>query len=156
MASAIITQTEQVQLARRALDDALKSTDYSCKRVSWDDVSRAHTGSLSAIGPNITDTYLRAADGSSLYTVRSSNWNEKLGMVSASDITLLNGNCDGKKDGSLSSITLDKFLAKPYENGAQYAVLTGTSYLSETTEEVFSLRANRTTTKRAPKITREI
>ena len=48
---------------------------YSCKSVSWDDVSRGTVGgALSCWGGNITDTRLYAKDGASLYTCRSDNW----------------------------------------------------------------------------------
>jgi len=56
--------TTKAQEAQRVLEEALKYTD---------DESDSHAGSLSAIGPTITDTYLGAADGTSLYTVRSCN-----------------------------------------------------------------------------------
>ena len=69
-------------------------SQYSCKVVSWDDVSRGMStgGSLSAIGPNITDTYLKSKNGVQLFTVRPDNWNEKLGTVSASQVALITGN----------------------------------------------------------------
>ncbi len=44
-----------------------------------------------------------AKDGRSLFTVRSDNWNEKLGVVRAEDVALLLGNCD--PDGKLHNIT---------------------------------------------------
>jgi len=49
-------------------------------------------GSLSAYGPNITDTYLKSKNGVKLFTVRPDNWNEKLGTVSASQVALITGN----------------------------------------------------------------
>jgi len=69
-------------------------SQYSCKVVSWDDVSRGMGtgGSLSAYGPNITDTYLKSKNGVKLFTVRPDNWNEKLGTVSASQVALITGN----------------------------------------------------------------
>ena len=67
--------------------------DYSCKTVSWDDVKRGNVGgNLSCWGANITDTYLTAKDGRRLFTVRSDNWNEKLGVVSTSDVAIVQGN----------------------------------------------------------------
>lgn len=68
-------------------------SNYSCKTVSWDDVKRGNVGgSLSCWGANITDTYLTAKDGRRLFTVRSDNWNEKLGVISTGDIALVQGN----------------------------------------------------------------
>ena len=44
---------------------------YSCKTVSWDDAARGTVGGcLSSWGSNITDTYLKAKDGTRLFTVR--------------------------------------------------------------------------------------
>ena len=85
---------------------------YSCKHVSWDDSSRHQTGSfLSCFGTNITDTYLTAKNGTKLMTVRTNNWNEKLGIVNANSIALVEGN--QKPDGLgriLNNITLETFL----------------------------------------------
>jgi len=68
-------------------------SNYSCKTVSWDDVKRGNVGgNLSCWGANITDTYLTAKDGRRLFTVRSDNWNEKLGVISTGDIALVQGN----------------------------------------------------------------
>lgn len=65
---------------------------YSCKVVSWDDVSRGTAGgSLSCWGANITDTYLKSKNGTNLFTVRSDNWNEKLGVVPADQIAVVAG-----------------------------------------------------------------
>merc|ERR1739848_635918 len=70
-----------------------KYSEYSCKFVSWDDVQRGTVGGgLSCWGSNITDTYLTAKDGRKLFTVRSDNWNEKLGVVEAKDVKLITGN----------------------------------------------------------------
>jgi huntingtin len=67
--------------------------EYSCKAVSWDDVKRGNVGGqLSCWGANITDTYLTARDGRRLFTVRSDNWNEKLGVIASSDLALVQGN----------------------------------------------------------------
>ena len=77
----------------RAINDACRRkggvySTYSCKAVSWDDSARGvgFGGGLSTVGPNITDTYLKAKDGTRLYTVRPDNWNEKLGSASAAGV----------------------------------------------------------------------
>lgn len=66
---------------------------YSCKTVSWDDCCRGVTagGTLSSLGSNITDSRLTERGGAKLYMVRSDNWNEKLGKVSAEDVVLRAG-----------------------------------------------------------------
>ena len=67
-----------------AINHALGSSEYRCQTVSWDDVERGTVGgSLSSLGANITDTRLWERHGQQLYTVRSQNWNEKLGAVSS-------------------------------------------------------------------------
>lgn len=83
---------------------------YSCKTISWDDVSRGTVdGALSCWGANITDTRLRSKCGTQLYTVRSDNWNEKLGHISASSIAVVGGN--GLPDKDLKPQTLRDVLA---------------------------------------------
>ena len=101
-----------------------KYAEYSCKTVSWDDVQRGTVGgNLSCWGANITDTYLNAKDGRQLFTVRSDNWNEKLGYMTTKDIALVQGNQNQKAgDKTLSPITLKTFLEKAGEYG-KYAKL---------------------------------
>ncbi len=114
---------------RWAIKDALKSTGYSCKTVSWDDVSRGTVGgSLSCWGSNITDTRLKAKGGTNLFTVRSDNWNEKLGYVNSDSVVLLVGNCDDWR--SLRNVTLRDFLNNPLANGAKYTGLNSGTELS--------------------------
>lgn len=121
-----------VRETREAIDRALRArggvyTTYSCKEISWDDVSRGTvSGGVSCWGSNITDTYLKSKDGTSLFTVRPDNWNERLGSVRASEVSLLVGNCDDNDvsavhPASLRSITLDEFLQDVYKNGAAYS-----------------------------------
>merc|ERR1711879_606432 len=87
-----------------------KYKQYSCKTVSWDDVQRGTVGGgLSCWGSNITDTYLKSKDGRRFFTVRSDNWNEKLGHVSSNQIALVQGN-QNKTNKELSPITLRSFL----------------------------------------------
>ncbi|KAL3911515.1 MAG: hypothetical protein SGPRY_008664 [Prymnesium sp.] len=90
-----------------AINAALTGSDFSCAPVSWDDVQRGTVGgSLSCYGANITDTRLYEKNGTQLFTVRSHNWNEQLGCVSASQLALVAS--DGS--GSLSPLTLETFL----------------------------------------------
>jgi len=87
-------------------------SQYSCQSVSWDDVSRGTVGgSLSCWGANITDTRLWAKDGRQLFTVRSNNWNEKLGAVSSNDIAVVTGNHVNGGEAELRPVTLKQFLA---------------------------------------------
>merc|ERR1711988_476292 len=96
-----------------------KYKNYSCKTVSWDDVQRGTVGGgLSCWGSNITDTYLKSKDGRQLFTVRSDNWNEKLGVVNAKDVKLISGNqFQGNTHEDLENITLKDFLTQIKEYG---------------------------------------
>lgn len=102
---------------------------YSCKTVSWDDVQRGTAGgSLSSLGANITDTRLWEKSGKQLFTVRSDNWNEKLGRVSADELALISGNQLGEP---LAPLTLRDFLSKVGKHG-KYAGLDVDTDLSNT------------------------
>jgi len=98
--------------------------DYSCKTVSWDDVSRGTVGgALSCWGANITDTRLWAKDGRQLYTVRSDNWNERLGRTNTDKVALVASSVDGGGGNSgLRPITLKSLLKDP-RSFASYAGL---------------------------------
>lgn len=104
---------------------------YECASVSWDDASRGvdASGGLSSIGSNITDTYLKAKDGTRLYTVRSNNWNEKLGVVSTSDVAVLTGNHARGGAAPLVPTTLRDVLKHAGAHGG-YASLPPTTDLS--------------------------
>ena len=98
--------------------------NYSCKTVSWDDVSRGTVGgALSCWGANITDTRLWAKDGRQLYTVRSDNWNERLGRTNTDKVALVASSVDGGGGNSgLRPITLKSLLKDP-RSFASYAGL---------------------------------
>eukprot|EP00931_Biecheleriopsis_adriatica_P106528 TRINITY_DN80966_c0_g1_i1.p1 TRINITY_DN80966_c0_g1~~TRINITY_DN80966_c0_g1_i1.p1 ORF type:complete len:472 (+),score=94.36 TRINITY_DN80966_c0_g1_i1:76-1416(+) len=95
-----------------------KYSGYSCRVVSWDDVSRGTVGgSLSCWGANITDTYLKSKDGAQLFTVRPDNWNERLGRVTTSEVALVAGN-HVAGGGPLAPVTLRDFLKRAGTYGA--------------------------------------
>eukprot|EP00927_Polykrikos_kofoidii_P038576 TRINITY_DN3298_c0_g1_i1.p1 TRINITY_DN3298_c0_g1~~TRINITY_DN3298_c0_g1_i1.p1 ORF type:complete len:461 (+),score=99.57 TRINITY_DN3298_c0_g1_i1:51-1385(+) len=126
-----------VEATQQAINQACRSRGgkyarYSCQVVSWDDVSRGtEDGSLSCWGSNITDTYLKSKDCTPLYTVRSDNWNEKLGRVSTNEIALVAGN-HVAGGGPLGPGTLRDFLQRAGMFGG-YAGLDGESDLSDET-----------------------
>lgn len=102
-------------------ESGLPYSNYKCKQVSWDDVSRygAGTSNLSCVGSNITDTRLYAKDSRLLYTVRPNNWNERIGIVSSDKIRFVYNN---------KLVTLKEYL----EHFPEYAkyVLKGRDYHS--------------------------
>ena len=121
-----------VDATMKAINDACRSrgghyATYSCKVVSWDDVSRGTVGgALSCWGANITDTYLKSKSGAPLFTVRSDNWNEKLGVVSADEVAVV-----ASRPGSpLQPVTLRSVLQQMGTYG-NYAGLEGQSNLSD-------------------------
>lgn len=111
-------------------------SNYRCKNVSWDDVSRFGAGKgasgLSCSGSNITDTRLYSKNGSLLYTVRPENWNEKLGTVSANDISLIHNN---------TPITLTDYITN-FSTNAKYALKgnNNTNLYSNNTDDKVSVR----------------
>jgi len=113
---------------------------YSCKVVSWDDVSRGTVGSgLSCWGANITDTYLRSEDGAQLFTVRSDNWNEKLGRIGTDEICVVTGNQEpGGKE--LQPITLRDFLKQGGTHGGYAGLGLGTDLSDDELDQNVSIR----------------
>lgn len=115
--------------------------EYSCKTVSWDDVSRGTVGgALSCWGANITDTRLWAKDGKQLFTVRSDNWNEKLGAVSASEIAVVTGNHASGGDGNLCPVTLRDVLANMATYGGYAGLPHGTDLSNVDLDQKVSIR----------------
>jgi len=113
---------------------------YSCKVVSWDDVSRGTVGgSLSCWGANITDTYLKSKDGTELFTVRPDNWNEKLGRASLADVAIVAGS-HIPGGGALAPQTLRNFLQNLGEYGSYAGLAPGTDLLKEDLDKECSIR----------------
>ena len=110
---------------------------YSCKVVSWDDVSRGTVGgSLSCWGANITDTYLKSKTGQRLFTVRSDNWNEKLGAMKAEDIAVVAG--DGGP--SVRPMTLRTVLQQMGQLGGYAGLESGTDLSDPSLDSKCSIR----------------
>lgn len=89
------------------LNNVLRGTNYSLKQISWNDVSRytSHKGGLSSVGSNITDVKLVGKNDQQFYTIRTDNWNEKVGTVNARDVAIVT-----ETDQGLIPITLNKYL----------------------------------------------
>ena len=115
-----------------------KYAQYSCKVVSWDDVSRGTAGGgLSCWGSNITDTYLKSKGGEQLFTVRADNWNEKLGKVSASEVALVSS-VDGQE--AAAPVTLRDFLKQLGKRGAYAGLPKGTDLSNDALDKECSIR----------------
>lgn len=129
-----VTTTPSVSEVIRSVNQSLRDAGgpyktYSCKTVMWDDVTRGTIGgSLSSWGANITDTRLYAKDGQQLYTVRSDNFNEKLGAVTADELALIAGN-NQPGGGALTPVTLRDVL-KNFGKHASYAGVDKTADMS--------------------------
>lgn len=118
-----------------------KGGGYSCKTVSWDDASRGTVGGgLGCWGSNITDTYLKARDGTKLFTVRPDNWNEKLGKISTAEVALVTGNQARAGDTPLQPITLRDFLRNAGEHGGYAGIPTGADLSKEALDTECSIR----------------
>merc|ERR1712167_128003 len=96
-------------------------------------------GSLSCWGANITDTRLCAKDGRQLFTVRSDNWNEKLGTVDASDVALITGNTHGGKT-VLAPVRLRDFLRQIGDHGEYVGLSPKQSLCDEELDAKVSIR----------------
>lgn len=113
---------------------------YSCKTVSWDDVSRGTVGgSLSCWGGNITDTRLWEKSGQQLYTVRADNFNEKLGCVSSDELALISGN-QTPGGGALTPVTLRDFLSQMGKHGAYAGIDASTNLADAAADQKVSIR----------------
>jgi len=117
-----------------------KYSTYRCKEVSWDDTSRGTVGGkLSCWGSNITDTRLKSRDGQPLFTLRSDNWNERLGQVASREVALIVGS-HVAGGGALAPVTLRDFLRSAGSFG-KYAGLPAKVDLSnETLDAKCSIR----------------
>jgi huntingtin len=124
-----MAESQSVREIMQAINAALTNTDYRCQTVSWDDVERGTVGGgLSCWGANITDTRLWEKSGKTLYTVRSQNWNEKLGSVSANEIALMAGGV--RESEPPRPVTLADYLANIGSHGS-YAGLSSVADLSD-------------------------
>lgn len=102
-----------------SINKALQNSKYNhylCQRISWNDNSRFYNSSgLSCYGSNITDTCIVSKSGTKLYTIRPSNWNEKIGVLKSDRIALVVEDDDTDKP-KLKNITLKTLL----QNSSKY------------------------------------
>jgi len=143
---AATAQAASTDATMKAINDTCRKrgahySKYSCKVVSWDDVSRGTSNNgLSCFGPNITDTYLKAKGGERLFTVRPDNWNEALGTVSASQVAVVTGNHERGGGGSLTPLTLRDVLKRAGTFGSYAGLPASADLSSETLDAKCSVR----------------
>ena len=131
----------RVSAVRSKVDIILKGRGfkYSCKTVSWNDAGRGTVGgAVSCWGRNITDAYLKARDEAvPLFTIRPDNWNEKLGVVSTTDVALVARESSGSP---LRPVTLRTFLENFGTYGAYAGVQEGTNLGKQALDSKVSIR----------------
>lgn len=128
-----------LEQVKQQIDKIASSAGFRCVPVSWEDASRGTVGgALSCWGGNISDVRLWEKSGQLLYTVRSENWNERLGYVAAKDVALVVGN-HVPGGSQLSNVTLQTYLSNAKQYGS-YAGLTTPSLSENQTDTIFSIR----------------
>jgi huntingtin len=142
--------------AAPSLDDMMRSINaslgarsrYSCAVISWDDVSRdvLSSGAMSCWGENISDTRLVARDGRPLFTVRTPNLNEHLGVVGARDLAVVAHNAAGE----LEPMLLSSLLQNIGKHGAYAGLDPALNLFDEALDSKISLRLQTTFLPLAP------
>jgi hypothetical protein len=129
-----------IEQTKAAVDAAARSSGFRCVPVSWEDASRGKSagGALSTMGPNIADVRLFEKTGALLYTLRSQNWNERLGYVAAGDVALMTGN-ESSSASALQPTTLASYLQNVGAH-AGYAGVAVPSLYEPTIDGIFSIR----------------
>ena len=131
--------TASVPETMRAINEALAGSEYKCQTVSWDDVQRGTVGGgVSCWGGNITDTRLWEKNGQMLYTVRTQNWNEKLGSVSADEIALMAGGVEANSPPRPA--TLSDFLKSIGSHGGYAGMANATDLSNKDLDAKVSIR----------------
>jgi hypothetical protein len=131
-----VMSLEQV---KQQIDKVASASGFRCVPVSWEDASRGTVGgALSCWGGNISDVRLWEKSGKLLYTVRSDNWNERLGYVAAKDVAVVVGN-HVPGGAQLSNVTLQNYLSNAKKYGS-YAGLTTDSLSENQTDQILSIR----------------
>ena len=124
---------------KQAVNSAAAKHGFHCVNISWEDAARAAMkGGIRCGGCNISDVRLWERSGKMLYTVRSENWNERLGYVSAADVALMTGN-EQRTAAALAPTTLDKYLQNIGTHAA-YAGVGVPSLYEPTKDTIFGIR----------------
>lgn len=125
---------------QKALNDVASPRGFQCQAVSWEDAQRGTVGgALSCWGGNISDVRLWERGGRMLYTLRSQNWNERLGYVSSKGVALMIGNESAVPGHALEAITLESYLRNIGQHAAYAKVETPALY-DATVDGLLSIR----------------
>lgn len=124
---------------KKALNDVAGKSGFRCETVSWEDAQRGTVGgAVSCWGGNISDVRLWEKNGTLLYTLRSDNWNERLGYVSSADVAVVTGNhVPGGQP--FQPVTLRSFL-KNFGKYASYAGAECEQLWDEEADQLLTIR----------------
>jgi hypothetical protein len=130
-----------LESVKQRLNDVAKSKGFQCVNVSWEDAQRGTVGgTLSSWGGNISDVRLYEKTGKLLYTLRSQNWNERLGYVSSKDVAVVTGNYDPSSKKELKTVNLRNFLENFGTHGKSVGVPNSVNLSQTETDDIFSVR----------------
>lgn len=126
----------------KSLQTLAQKHQMSVTPVSWEDCTRGwdKSGKLSCLGSNIADVRILDKKRQPVYTLRSENWNERLAIVSATDLALVVGNEEFTSEKKLKSITLKKYLESAGVYGDYAGVPFGTDLFKESLDQKISVR----------------
>lgn len=123
---------------QQALDTVAGPRGFRCVPVSWEDAQRGTVGgALSCWGGNISDVRLWERGGRMLYTLRSNNWNERLGYVSSKGVAIMIGN--EKAGAPLTAVTLQSYLRNIGQHAAYAGVETDSLY-DDSVDQLLTIR----------------
>ena len=124
-----------------ALDRVAGKSGFRCVPVSWEDAERGTVGGvLSCWGGNISDVRLWEKSGKLLYTLRSENWNERLGYVASRDVAVVTSNEHPGGGAPLTPVTLRTYLREIGQRAAYAGIDRSTNLFAEQLDEIFSIR----------------
>lgn len=90
-----------------------REAGYDVVALSWEDCTRGYAdGGLSVWGQNITDVRVVDDAKSTVFMVRSENFNERIGYVKASEVALVVGNEEPSLTKNLRSVLLSDYLQR--------------------------------------------
>jgi hypothetical protein len=130
-----------LESVKERLNEVAKSKGFQCVNVSWEDAQWGTVGgALSCWGGNISDVRLYEKSGKLLYTLRSQNWNERLGYVSSKDVAVVVGNYDPSSKKELKTVNLRNLLENFGTHGKVVGVPSNTNLNQTETDDIFSVR----------------